>query len=175
MGRTSTRLRRLAILGLLGAATLSEGCASSGARPRPVPTPGPSRSPGASGQATPPPTATVVHAALALRGTPYRSGGADPNGFDCSGFTQYVFGRSGVTLPREVRDQFRVGRTIKPRAIEPGDLLFFSTVSRGASHVGIAISRSEFVHAPSSKGVVRVEHLTETYWARRFVGARRLG
>jgi len=96
-------------------------------------------------------------------------------GFDCSGFTQYVFGRSGVVLPRDVREQFRLGKSIKSQSIGPGDLLFFSTVARGASHVGIAISRSQFVHAPTSKGVVRVEQLTQAYWARRFIGARRLG
>jgi len=112
--------------------------------------------------------------ALSLRGAPYRYGGADPQGFDCSGFVEYVFGRHGVPVPREVRDQYRVGKKVSRDRLEPGDLVFFSTVSSGASHVGIAIGGDQFVHAPSEKGVVRVEQLTTQYWARRFVGAKRV-
>jgi cell wall-associated NlpC family hydrolase len=111
---------------------------------------------------------------MALRGAPYRNGGSAPDGFDCSGFTQYVFARHGLVLPREVRDQFAAGFAVKLEDIAPGDLLFFSTVAPGASHVGIALNGAEFVHAPSSKGVVRVERLATDYWSRRFVGARRL-
>jgi cell wall-associated NlpC family hydrolase len=116
----------------------------------------------------------VVQTALAYLGTPYRSGGSDPGGFDCSGLVQYVFARHGESLPREVRDQFQRGRTVELDEIAAGDLVFFETVTRGASHVGIAIGNDRFVHAPSSRGVVRVEPYTATYWARRFVGARRL-
>jgi cell wall-associated NlpC family hydrolase len=117
---------------------------------------------------------SLVGTALDLRGTPYRNGGSDPSGFDCSGFTQYVFARYGVSLPREVREQFNVGSTVKPEDVEPGDLVFFSTTSPGASHVAIAVGGLEFVHAPSSAGVVRVERLSSSYWSRRFVGARRI-
>jgi len=117
---------------------------------------------------------SISSTALALRGVPYRNGGGDPSGFDCSGFVQYVFGQHGVALPRETRAQFQVGRAVEPSALEPGDLVFFSTVAPGASHVGIAIGGDQFVHAPSSNGVVRVERLSSTYWARRFVGARRI-
>jgi cell wall-associated NlpC family hydrolase len=116
----------------------------------------------------------LVQAALALRGTPYRNGGSDPSGFDCSGFVQWVFNQVGLRLPREVRDQFGVGRDIALRDVAPGDLVFFETVSHGASHVGLVVAGDEFVHAPSSKGVVRVEHLASAYWSRRFVGARRV-
>jgi cell wall-associated NlpC family hydrolase len=112
--------------------------------------------------------------ALALRGTPYRDGGADPKGFDCSGFTQYVFAQFGVALPRAVRDQFRIGRSLNPEDLAAGDLVFFSTTEPGASHVAIAIGGDEFIHAPSTTGVVRVEHLSSTYWAPRYVGARRV-
>jgi cell wall-associated NlpC family hydrolase len=112
--------------------------------------------------------------ALALRGVPYRSGGTDPNGFDCSGFIQYVFRQYGVALPRGVRDQFRVGQSVRPDDLAPGDIVFFSTTERGPSHVAIAIGGDEFVHAPSSTGVVRVEHLSSSYWAPRFIAARRL-
>jgi cell wall-associated NlpC family hydrolase len=112
--------------------------------------------------------------ALGYRGVPYRNGGSDPSGFDCSGFIQYVFKQVGALLPREVRDQFRTGTEIDRSDIEPGDLVFFETVSRGASHVGLAIGGDEFVHAPSSRGVVRVERFTSSYWSRRYVGARRI-
>jgi cell wall-associated NlpC family hydrolase len=112
--------------------------------------------------------------ALSLRGIPYRNGGTDPKGFDCSGFTQYVFAQHGISIPREVREQFRVGTTVEPDRLVAGDLLFFATTDPGASHVGISIGGDEFVHAPSSTGVVRVEHLGSSYWSPRFLGARRI-
>ncbi|MGQ0735587.1 MAG: C40 family peptidase [Acidobacteriota bacterium] len=102
------------------------------------------------------------------------NGGRDPSGFDCSGFIQYVFEQHGVTVPRDVRTQFGVGQSIEPQDLEPGDLVFFSTVAPGASHVGIAVGGDQFIHAPSSKGVVRVERLSAPYWSRRFVGGRRV-
>ncbi|OLB61610.1 MAG: hypothetical protein AUI11_08990 [Acidobacteria bacterium 13_2_20CM_2_66_4] len=111
--------------------------------------------------------------ALSFRGVPYRNGGSDPQGFDCSGFTQYVFAQYGVALPREVREQFEKGRAVTPDEVAPGDLIFFSTVAPGPTHVGIAIGGDAFVHAPSSAGVVRVERLGSSYWAPRYVGARR--
>ena len=107
-------------------------------------------------------------------GVPYRNGGSDPSGFDCSGLVQWVFARHGAMLPREVKDQYRVGRPVDLRDVSPGDLIFFETVSRGASHVGVVIGEGRFIHAPSSNGVVRVEPYTANYWIRRFVGARRL-
>jgi len=116
----------------------------------------------------------LVGSALALRGAPYRNGGADPSGFDCSGFTQYVFGQYGISLPRDVREQYRFGKSVKPEELTAGDLIFFTTTESGASHVAIAIGGDEFIHAPSSAGVVRVERLSSTYWAPRFVGAKRV-
>jgi cell wall-associated NlpC family hydrolase len=109
-----------------------------------------------------------------LRGVPYRNGGSDPNGFDCSGFTQYVFAQYGITLPREVREQFHVGKAVQPDDLVAGDIVFFSTTDPGPSHVAIVIGGDEFVHAPSTTGVVRVEHLSSTYWSPRFLGARRI-
>ena len=168
------------------AAAVSAGCASSGATPRPVPTP---HAPAATaGTARPeastgtPAAPTVAHAtgyevagtALSLRGAPYRNGGSDPAGFDCSGFVSYVFGQNGVAVPRTVTEQFRAGRQVAGPQLEAGDLVFFSTVTPGASHVGISIGGDEFVHAPSSKGEVRVERMSASYWATRFVGARRV-
>jgi cell wall-associated NlpC family hydrolase len=116
----------------------------------------------------------LVGTALSLRGSPYRNGGTGPEGFDCSGFTQYVFAQYGVSLPREARDQFRLGEVIRPQDLAPGDLVFFTTTAPGATHVAIAIGGDEFVHAPNSSGVVRVERLSSGYWAPRYVGARRV-
>lgn len=191
---------RAMLVGLLAASLAA--CASTGAvyTPKPFPMPGGSGpvaippSPHGAGAtspvpadpvtATPPavPPATDVNAdgyavsgtALSLRGAPYRFGGEDPSGFDCSGLVQYVYQQHGVAMPREVRDQFRVGKRVDRSQLEPGDLVFFSTVAPGASHVGIIIGGDQFVHAPSERGVVRVETLSSQYWASRFVGAKRV-
>lgn len=113
--------------------------------------------------------------ALSLRGAPYRNGGVDPaNGFDCSGFVRYVYQQHGVPMPRAVREQFQVGKSVKRDRLEPGDLVFFSTVAPGASHVGIMIGGDQFIHAPSERGVVRVESLGAQYWASRYIGAKRV-
>src|ERR671912_921007 len=112
--------------------------------------------------------------ALALRGAPYRDGGIDPSGFDCSGFVRYVYEQHGVAVPRQVRDQFRIGMNVDRDDLEPGDLVFFSTTAPGASHVGIVIGGDQFVHAPSERGVVRVESLAAAYWASRYIGAKRV-
>ena len=112
--------------------------------------------------------------ALALRGAPYRDGGIDPSGFDCSGFVRYVYEQHGVAVPRQVRDQYRIGMNVDRDDLEPGDLVFFSTTAPGASHVGIVIGGDQFVHAPSERGVVRVESLSAQYWASRYIGAKRV-
>ena len=186
-------VRLVAIAGF--SATLA-ACASTGAvyTPKPFPIPGggsgpvaipaPAPAPTPAPEAPAAPVAPVVPGAadgyalsgtaLSLRGAPYRSGGEDPNGFDCSGFVQYVYNQHGVAMPREVREQFRVGKRIDRDRLAPGDLVFFSTVAPGASHVGIAIGGDQFIHAPSERGVVRVENLSSQYWASRFVGAKRL-
>ena len=158
-------------------------CATSG-NPRPRPFPGapppPETSPAPSAESfvvvppVPVASSALIDTAMKLRGVPYRNGGSDPSGFDCSGFVQWVFARNGVPLPREVRDQYGTGQKIGLRQVRAGDLVFFETVSRGASHVGLVIGADQFVHAPSSTGVVRVERFTTTYWAKRFVGARRI-
>src|SRR5262245_18846257 len=182
-------------------AAATGACASTGAVPRPFPMPATAPAPStvpapvpATVSATDPGTVSVtgsvtpvpapVHrpfdgyaltgTALSLRGIPYRNGGTDPKGFDCSGFTQYVFAQHGISIPREVREQFRVGISVQPDQLVAGDLLFFTTTDPGASHVGISIGGDEFVHAPSSTGVVRVEHLGSSYWSPRFLGARRI-
>jgi cell wall-associated NlpC family hydrolase len=85
-----------------------------------------------------------------------------------------VFAQHGIALPRTVTDQFRAGRPIDSSSVQPGDLVFFSTTAPGPSHVGIVIGGDEFVHAPTSSGLVRVDHLGASYWTSRFVGARRV-
>ncbi len=119
-------------------------------------------------------SSAVVTDALQLEGRPYRNGGSDPSGFDCSGLVRYVFARHGVTLPRNVRDQFQAGLAVPRAALTPGDLVFFATTGRGATHVGIVVGRDSFLHAPSERGVVRVESLSGAYWTRRYIGARRI-
>jgi cell wall-associated NlpC family hydrolase len=119
-------------------------------------------------------TDALLATAMALQGTAYRNGGSDPTGFDCSGFVQWVFSRHDKKLPREVRDQWKAGDEIDRDDLKPGDLVFFETVSKGASHVGISLGGDRFVHAPSSRGVVRVERFSSSYWSPRWVGARRV-
>ena len=98
-----------------------------------------------------------------------------PNGFDCSGFVRYVFEQHGVAdAARRCASSSASARRVDRDRLEPGDLVFFSTVAPGASHVGIAIGGDQFVHAPSERGVVRVESLSAQYWASRFIGAKRV-
>jgi len=174
---TASRMLKL----LAGVALISlSGCASTGATPQPFPT---GRRPDPKVSTRAPETVLSPHAdygyavagtALALRGSPYRNGGADPGGFDCSGFVRYVFDQHGLAVPRSVGEQFRSGRAVSTDAVQPGDLVFFNTTGSGVSHVGIVIGGDEFVHAPSTNGVVRIDRIGGGYWASRFVGARRL-
>jgi hypothetical protein len=163
---------------ILMLAVLSGACAARGEMPVPRPFPGASLPPSAVEPAPEPPVPVpvpeLVSTALRFRGVPYRNGGSDPSGFDCSGFVQYVYGQLGTLLPREVRDQYHVGRDVDLDDIAAGDLLFFETDGHSVSHVGLAIGGGAFVHAPNARGVVRVERYNAEYWARRFVGARRV-
>ncbi len=115
----------------------------------------------------------IVSTAMHLLGTRYRNGGSDPDGFDCSGFVQYVFAQQGVLVPRTVEEQARYGLRVEDE-VRPGDLVFFHTSGHGPSHVGIAIDNSRFVHAPSSRGEVRIEPQARPYWADRVIEARRM-
>ena len=119
----------------------------------------------------------MVMAAMHFLGVPYRRGGTTAEqGFDCSGFTRHVFESSiGLVLPRRVDDQasaqglFKVGRD----DLRPGDLVFFNTLRRTFSHVGIYVGEGKFIHAPRAGKQVRIEDMRQAYWARRFTGARR--
>jgi cell wall-associated NlpC family hydrolase len=120
----------------------------------------------------------LVLKAMGFLGVPYRRGGASAEaGFDCSGFTRHVFEHSlGLVLPRRAAEQARDDALFAVRRDElrPGDLVFFNTLRRAFSHVGIYIGDGKFIHAPRAGGAVRVEDMREAYWQRRFNGARRV-
>jgi cell wall-associated NlpC family hydrolase len=115
--------------------------------------------------------------ALSLNGTAYKYGGRDPeSGLDCSGFVGHVFREvTGVTLPHNAQAISQVGKKIGIEELKPGDLVFFNTLRRAFSHVGIYLGNNQFIHASSSRtGDVMVSNMSESYWAKRFNGARRL-
>lgn len=152
------------------------------ASPAPAPNTGPAHSGSptwASAAAVDAVAHRIVQSALGLVGTRYRAGGTTPEaGFDCSGFVSWVYRSAGMAVPRTVSDQFEVGAHLDAAMVEdlrPGDLVFFDT-ERGSQpdHVAVALGDGRFVHAPNRRGVVRVEPLSDDYWSRRFVGARRL-
>ncbi|MDO9408818.1 C40 family peptidase [Patulibacter sp.] len=136
---------------------------------------GTTTSPDADGTATPVATgdvAAAIEAARGVIGTPYASGGNDASGFDCSGLMVYAFKKAGISLPRTSFDQYGEGTAVEKSAIQPGDLVFFSTAGAGASHVGIATSATTVISA-TTKGVM--EHrLDDDYWGAAYVGARRV-
>lgn len=110
-------------------------------------------------------------------GVRYHRGGTDPSrGFDCSGLVFHLFRSSfGLNLPRRSEDMGRYGREITPGEQRPGDLVFFNTLRRPFSHVGIYIGEGRFIHSPSPGGVVRIEDMSLPYWRSRFNGVRRIG
>ncbi|MCG1018205.1 MULTISPECIES: C40 family peptidase [Burkholderiaceae] len=118
----------------------------------------------------------VVVGALNMIGVRYRWGGNSPSsGLDCSGFVRYVFQDTlGLTLPRRAEEMSRVGEKVKMSELKPGDLVFFNTMRRTFSHVGIYIGDNKFVHSPSTGSTIRVDELDSGYWEKRFTGARRL-
>lgn len=135
---------------------------------------------------TPPPvsfvdraTATVqdvVDQAVDMLGIPYRYGGSTlETGFDCSGFVTHVFREGlGLILPRTSRELSKTGEEIDQGQLQPGDLVFFNTMRRAFSHVGIYLGNNQFVHAPRAGARIRIEDLRDSYWKNRFNGARRV-
>lgn len=117
----------------------------------------------------------VVHA-MGFLGVPYRLGGQQfDEGVDCSGFVRLIFQDSaGVQLPRVAREQAEHTTTIDTEALRPGDLVFFNTLNRPFSHVGIYVGQGRFIHSPRSGAAVRLEDMHKPYWLSRFEGARRV-
>jgi cell wall-associated NlpC family hydrolase len=115
---------------------------------------------------------SLTRSAMRFIGTPYVFGGTRPSGFDCSGYVQHVFAQLGMHLPRTADAQFDAGRHIAA-AVQPGDLVFFHTYAPGVSHVGIYLGNSKFIHSSSSHGVA-ISSLHDSYWAPRYLGAKRV-
>jgi cell wall-associated NlpC family hydrolase len=114
--------------------------------------------------------------ALSLQGTPYKYGGSSPDsGFDCSGFVDHVYKHVlGKTLPRSSKAISRIGIAEKATALRPGDLVFYNTLHKSYSHVGIYLGSGQFIHAPSSGKTVSIASMDEDYWRKRYNGARRI-
>lgn len=143
------------------------------------------RSPEDRGASTPPPHVTPISAdlgrevvlqAMSTLGVRYATGGDSPDsGFDCSGLVTYAFFRAAQQeLPRTTADLSHTGLRIDPRDLRAGDLVFFNTLQRAHSHVGIYVGGQRFIHAPTTGGVVRIDSMQGGYWLRRFDGARRV-
>lgn len=147
-------LARIYVLAL--AAMLLAACA--GVPPRPS---------GYDGQA-------VIQNARAVIGTPYRYGGADRNGFDCSGLVQYSFSRAGRTVPRSTGELYAVSAPVSMREARAADLLFFRLNGSRVDHVGIYIGEGRFIHAPSTGKRVGIASLDQPYWRTRLDSARRI-
>jgi len=118
-------------------------------------------------------SSNIVDRALSLQGTPYVFGGTTTKGFDCSGFTKYVYSGSGISLPRTSFAQFASGTSVSKNDLRSGDLVFFSTYAKGASHVGIYIGGGRFVHASNPNSDVKTSSLNDSFYSSRYLGARR--
>jgi cell wall-associated NlpC family hydrolase len=168
--------RRALDLALLASLTSLWACGTSPKAPAPRPSALDRR---ATAEVAPhPQVAELLVSAIGLVGVPYRLGGNTmENGFDCSGFTRHLFQTHlGVTLPRRSPDQATAPNFVDVPGYElqPGDLVFFNTLHRANSHVGIYIGDGRFIHAPRTGAVVRLEPMRSSYWLQRYDGARRL-
>ncbi|MER3401934.1 MAG: hypothetical protein C4337_01185 [Armatimonadota bacterium] len=119
-------------------------------------------------------TRRMLQRAMAYLGSPYRRGGSSARGFDCSGFTSYIYRHAGVNLPHQSASQAQVGQPVPRDQLQPGDLVFFRTQGRWVSHVGIYIGNGKFIHASSARGRVRIDSLNSGYYNKRYAGARRV-
>lgn len=118
----------------------------------------------------------LVLSAMGMLGIQYKYGGTTPeNGLDCSGLVRHVFKEAwGEDLPRTSEEISHLGQHVDQKDLQPGDLVFYNTLKRGFSHVGIYLGDSKFIHSPSAGGEVRIESMDINYWKKRFNGARRL-
>lgn len=118
-------------------------------------------------------SSSIVSRALSLQGSPYSYGGTGSGGYDCSGFTKSVYASFGVSIPRTSYDQFASGTSVGKSDLQPGDLVFFSTYSSGASHVGIYTGNGRFVHASTPGTGVITSSMGDSFYSSRYLGARR--
>jgi cell wall-associated NlpC family hydrolase len=118
----------------------------------------------------------LVVNAMGFLGVPYKRGGTNGDtGFDCSGFVRTIFEQTaGLVLPHNAKQQASASEKIERSELQPGDLVFFNTMRRAFSHVGIYVGEGNFIHAPKPGAKVRLDNMAGTYWARRFDGARRV-
>lgn len=118
----------------------------------------------------------LVVNAMGFLGVPYRRGGnSAETGFDCSGFVRAMYETTiGLVLPRRANEQAAATQRIEQQDLQPGDLVFFNTMKRAFSHVGIYVGEGKFIHSPKPGAQVRVENMSQSYWKRRFDGARRV-
>ena len=119
---------------------------------------------------------SLVVNAMGFLGVPYKRGGSSAEtGFDCSGFVRAMYEQTvGLLLPRRADQQAAATQVIDKKELQPGDLVFFNTMRRNFSHVGIYVGDNKFIHAPRSGAQIRVEDMGVSYWAKRFDGARRV-
>jgi cell wall-associated NlpC family hydrolase len=118
-------------------------------------------------------TTSMIVSATSMIGQPYRYGGAAPGGFDCSGLVSYAAASAGIRIPRTAAEQMQAGQPVARRDLQAGDLIFMH-LSGKELHVAIALDRQLFVHAPSSRGKVRIDSLLAPPYAAAFIGARRV-
>ncbi len=114
----------------------------------------------------------ILEYAKKFIGTPYRSAGSSPSGFDCSGFTTYVYKQFNINLPRISRDQYKFGEAVCASEAKPGDLVAFASNGR-IHHVGIYMGNGEFIHSSSKEGIV-ISKTNDAYWGPRVAGYRRV-
>lgn len=114
----------------------------------------------------------VLYTAKRYLDVPYKWGGTDPSGFDCSGFTHYVMIKQGIVIPRTAELQYKSGTWVSKNQLKPGDLVFFTTYKSGPSHVGIYLGNNQFINAGSSG--VYITSLSNPYYAPRYIGAKRV-
>jgi cell wall-associated NlpC family hydrolase len=155
------RVRCLRLIGLLALITVA-GCASAGSKSPSEPVRLPAN--------LTPAQSRIVTTALKYVGAPYARGGSSPAGFDCSGFVMFVYRRHGIALPHNAEAQYRMGAAVQRDRLQPGDIVFFDRLG----HSGIYIGDARFVHATKPGDVVKVSRIDESWYRRRWVGARRM-
>jgi cell wall-associated NlpC family hydrolase len=155
----------LALAGLTGCASISSTAQQSAAESM-------------ANATTPAKTQSRPHRGLAIArdmiGMPYRYGGADPRGFDCSGLVYYSYRKAGIEVPRTAAEQYRKSKRVQAGPLQPGDLVFFTISRDKLSHVGIYAGNGRFIHAPSSGKSVVYASLHNPYWGVRLTGSGRL-